>query len=374
MLDASVVAYSFLSLIFFDLFVKERKMRDGILAGTFLGLGILTKYSALIFLIIPLAFFILKSLKRTWKTGFRQASFILDLPSFLVLVPAGLIALPPFIVLYLHDRFLFKNHLMTNLGLLRDQWFFDSRSFSFFNYGADLFWWLTYPIAILSLVGLVIALKRWRSWYVFLLYFALTVLGLLYKTPFYPRYFLLAIPFLSVLSLLAYDFFSERLLRVPWLSLVLSLVIPLLILPTFFEAFRSTNHLLIESAAQRLGPKTAPAHPWLFSTYWPNFVNFLEGNGRMKVGWLADNSWETSAFTDSNGRSALEILATEGGLVAIEDLYSSSANFKNPLARVNARSEIESKYSADEVIGDRSPNFPHYKAHFNKVSLYYFPK
>ncbi len=94
----------------------------------------------------------------------------------------------------------------------------------------------------------------------------------------------------------------------------------------------------------------------------------------VSVAWLADSSWETSAFVDSNGRSSLDILRENGGLVAVESLYSSDRRFKNPTSRLTARELILGKIKPSRTIFDKSPNFPHYKNSANRVDLFLVSK
>ena len=377
MLDATVVAFSTLSLIFFDLSRREGRISYSILAGLFLGLGILTKYSALVFLIVPILFFLFSSARKTLAVVRREGVLRLDLGSTIFLLTTFLVVLPVFITIFWHDRYLFKLHLLTNLGLLRDHWWAQSQSFGLIgnrDFLGNILWWTTWPVALLSLLGLLVLIRNFKSWYIFSSYIPIVVLGLFYKTPFYPRYFLLIIPFLSILSALLFEKIADQFTKKghPRLFWFTAALFVFLILPTSYEAFRSSRHNLIEDSAAYVNSTVGAKNKdlWVFSTYWPNFYTFLiQGS---KVGWLADSGWETSAFVDSQNLSSLEIIKNSPAVVLIEDLYSPDPKFKNPSSRLNARSQIQKGYSPIKIIEDNQPNFPHYRSAENKISIYVF--
>lgn len=376
MLDASVVSFSFLSLIFFDLAVeKNRRFYFG-LSGFFLAVGFLVKYSALIFLVVPVLYFLLNSARRSLTSLKKYSTLSLDLNGTIMLLIFSLLVFPVFLTLYFHDRYLFKLHLLTNLGLLKDFWWLQAKSINVKEYMGSFPWWLTTPVIVLSLLAIFIMVKKVRKWSILLIYLCLSILGIFYKTPFYPRYVLLLVPFLSILSAIFLDYLYTRLRvlnrpRLFYLVLALSLFF---ILPTSVEAFRSTRHNILENSSTFVVQHKAEVgeDPWLFSTYWPNFFSGLVSTRRF--GWLADSAWETSAFVDSGGQSSLDILRIAGGIVIVEDLYSGSSNFRNPSSRTVAREKILNGLSPNFVVSDNAPNFPHFDKGLNSMRIYMVTK
>lgn len=142
--------------------------------------------------------------------------------------------------------------------------------------------------------------------------------------------------------------------------------------PTSWEAALSSKHILLEETRASIKKVKRASDSWLFSTYWPNF--FSRDISPLKVAWLADSFWETSAFMDSNGKSSLDVLRESGGLVVVESLYSSDRRFKNPTSRLTAREFILGKAKPSQTIIDNSPNFPHYRVSDNRIDIYSMDK
>ena len=372
MLDASVISFSFLSFIFFDLAVAKNKRLYFGISGFFLAVGFLVKYSALIFLVVPVLYFLFNGAKRSLSSLRRHSLFSLDLNSSILFLIFFLLVAPVFLILYLHDRYLFKLHLLTNLGLLKDFWWLQAKSLNVKEFLGSFPWWLTVPIIVFSVLGFFIAVRQMRRWPFLLIYLCLSIVGIFYKTPFYPRYVLLLVPFLSVLCAIFLDYLYTRLRILSWSRLfypILTLSL-LFILPTSIEAFRSTRHNIMENTSSFVLRHKAELGEtaWLFSTYWPNFFRNYVGN--LKVGWVADSAWETSAFAQSDGKSSLDILRSSGGVVVVEQLYSQSSNFQNPVSRINGWAQVEEDYKPTTIIYDRSPNFPHFRNSLNSLTVY----
>ena len=354
---------------------KNRRFYFGI-SGFFLAVGFLIKYSALIFLVVPILYFLLNSAKRSLSSLRKYSALSLDLNSSIFFLIFSFLVAPVFLALYFHDRYLFKLHLLTNLGLLKDFWWLQAKSINAKEFLSSFPWWLTIPIIVFSVLGIFIVAKSIRRWLFLLIYLCLSIIGILYKTPFYPRYVLLLIPFLSILSAIFLGNFYTKLralglskLFYPFLAGCLFIV-----LPTSLEALRSTQHTIVEDTASFVVQHKAEVgdKAWLFSTYWPNFFRNYICN--RKVGWVADSSWETSAFTDSAGKSSLEILRAAGGIVVIEGLYSGSSNFRNPSSRTAAREKILNSLSPNFVVLDNAPNFPHFDKGVNSMRIYIVTK
>lgn len=394
MLDSALVAFSFLFLVCFQAALKKKSIWLGILSGVFLSVAILVKYSALIYLGLAGLVFLWQSVSATfgnfkdwldvknWKNNIARLEFLrLDSTATFALLVVTFLVCPIAFACWRFDSWHFKQHLYTNLGFIVDFWRHAGSALSVFSYFSYWTWWLSLPVTILFLIGLLPALRDYKRWWVLLGGLLLTIFVLVRQKPFYPRYFLMLIPFISLISAYGLELVWELLswywslmkkdTTLKWrtrsyFELVIVFV-ALLILPSI-EAWRSSQHRLIEDASAYIYQNAQEENPWVFTNYWPNFFSFAIPTSRAT--WLSDSPWESSAFVPGEARSAITILDQEGGWVALENLYSYSPMFISPDARTNAWKMIRDQYDPVIVIEDYSPNFPHFKTNLNKIGIY----
>lgn len=396
LIEVMVTSLMFLAFFVFDYSLSQKKLKWSVVSGLLLGAAILTKYTAFIFVLPLVGIWGWRVLSRVviWvkEGGFTKISGIrfigviriiedlVDLPSFIPLVIAGLITLVSAFVFYLHDGFLFKMQAGASLGIFTDFWK-DIAGGYWEVWAGKTGWWLGWPVLILGLggfiwyvVGRVRGIKGVKEFDYFALLTIVTVLLITTRKPFNPRYFLPIVPFLCTWAgfgvgelavLFKRDFFSKAL---GLLGLLGSLF--WLSLSAVF-AFRSANHYLIERAGNFIANSQQPtANSYLFSNWWPTF--FEQSSGLENATWLAESVKETNEFADSKDRSALVILNQEGGVVLLESLYSK--DLFTPEVRKVAQDLVENNLQPTAVISDFQPNFPFYKQSYNEVKVYLIEK
>jgi hypothetical protein len=383
LIEMTVTAFILLFIFSLDRAWEKRNKKLAVLAGLFLGGSILTKYTALPFLFVPL-FFILHSSFKNPLTR-KGEIFPLDLIPTLCLAVAGLIFVPLAFIIYRHEPFFFRQQLSSVLG--------GQTGFGFYlSYLRPFVSWLTWPVAILGLIGIYFVwIKRdWRLRPV-LAYFLFTSYFIFTRDELVPRYFLALAPFVSVFAgagltvlLTSFGCYTNQLNRIFGYAIahrnirsgkevvVVGMVLLLLIfvLPKSHEAFRATQHNVLEEVGQFIKERNTDDR-WIFSNYWPPQVGFAAGT--TKSTWLANCAWETQAFSSPPaGKSSLDILQEEGGFVVLEEIYS--VRLINPACRTEAWDYIRQNYEPVKIFTDTSPNFPFTSRTRNKIEVYEMEK
>lgn len=376
-LEMAVFSFASLFLFTIDFALAKKSWPASAASGFFLGLALLAKYSAFIFVALLGVCFLYSLVGENfkgwrpsnWKKKFAEKeAIVLNLYLTTAAVIFFVTVFPVAFVLRQHDPYHFKHHLLTNLGQIRDFWWTRGRELSVLSYLPDLPFWFTWPVIFLSLFGLFYALKNWRSFRLLLAGFFLTAVFVLPRTPFYPRYSFSLIPFLSVFSAFGlwevFLRFKSR-FNLPF-SLCLLLFV-LLLLPSAGEALLATRHRLVEDVGVYI-KNQREENPWVFANYWPIF--FGQAAGSEKATWLADSVWEAKAFVPDASKPPLEILVQEGGFVVLEKLYATSPIFVHPESRLKAFRFVENSLNPQKVIVDPSPNFPHFRESYNEAKVY----
>lgn len=371
LLDSTAIAFGLLSVYAFEVAWQQRSKKWSIFSGLLLTVALMTKYTALIFF-LPLPIFWFYSLiKENWSDFRRGNSIKLDLISTLTILVVLFLTWPVLYLMRQHEPYFFKLQTLTSLGFIRDFWRIKGGELNILVHLGNMPWWLTWPILILFPFGLLILLGREiKRLPAFSLSLLITLIIVLPFRPFYPRYFYPLVPFIAILSASALDRLMSKL--VVWQRCILCLLTVALMWPTAWEAFRSTQHTLIERAGSYVADRSqeflADAKPWLLTNYWPNIVGAAAQNDRST--WLTTSPWDASAFVPGVKESPLNLLEKEGGFVLLEELYSHSKMFIHPPQRSESWAEVERRYRPVSIIRDDSPNFPHFLDKSNQVAIY----
>lgn len=378
LLDMTVAALSILFLFLFDSALSKKSNRLFLLSGIVLAGAILVKYSALIYLPIPLVYFSLSFL-RSNIVGLRYSNLIskwkelsyLKIPTgpFICLLAVFFLTVPLAFALRTLDPYQFKLQTLTSLGFVRDFWRLRGDALTILYYKWDVFWWIGYPIAFLFLVGLSRTKDFYRVMPVTFYGFILTLLVILPHTPFYPRYFFPLIPFVAIIAGLGGEFLLIKFSKANFaiVTVFCGIVFGIIAQQSLY-AWKSTNHSLIEEVGLYIKNTTVSERPWIFTSYWPNYFGYSAGSSRAT--WLSDSAWDASAYVRDISASPLEILGKEGGFAVLEDLYSNSPIFIHSDSRLRAWEIIKSRYDILKTIVDVNPNFPHSRARENSINIY----
>lgn len=372
LLDMGTAAAATLFLFSFDYALSRRSLFFSILSGIFLGLSLLIKYSALIYLLVLGLYALVRNLKSFKEKFGRSGYFELDTLTTLPLIISFLLTFPLAFLLRRLDPFQFKLQLFTSLGFVRDFWRLKGGDLTLAHYGGDIIWWLSVPVIILALFSPLYLFKEWRRFHVLILGLLLTALFVLPHTPFYPRYFFPLIPFAAVLAGLGSEWLLTRLKLSRTRVFICSGVLLLFILPSAYEAWASTQHRLIDDTGAYINGLSPSRNPWIFTSYWPNYFGVAAGSARAT--WLTSSAWDAGAYVKDIPASPLELLGKEGGFVVLENLYSPSPIFIHNPERFKAWKLIREQNSPVKIIEDKYPNFPHFSNKKNSAEIYYFPK
>ena len=355
LIEMTVVTFILLFLFSFERAFGKRSKKLAVISGVFLGSAVLTKYTALPFLVIPVLYLLRSTLKLNWGKSLEYLR--LDLIPTLTLAVAFLTCAPLGFVIYRHEPFFFRQQLSSVLGGQTGFGFYPSYLWPFFS-------WLTWPVAVLALMGIyfVWTKKEWRlksllGYFLFTSYFIFT------RDALVPRYFLVLVPFVSIFAGIAFAYLNDR---SKYLGAAVALLLLVVMVPKSYEAFRATKHTVLEEIGQFIKERNVEDR-WVFSNYWPPQVGFAVGTS--KATWLANCAWETQAFADPPaGKSSLDILSEEGGFVVLEEIYS--GKLINPTCRTEAWDFIRQNYQPTKVFVDTSPNFPSSPQPQNKLEVY----
>jgi hypothetical protein len=397
LIEMMVTSLMFLSFFSFDYAIREKNLKWSVVSGALLSLAILTKYTAFVF-VVPMVLVwiaeVLRALVRrlrgkqnflrlkgpfnshTARKLFATAPSLLNLHLLLPLAIAGMVTLATVFVFYLHDGFVFKLQAGASLGIFTD-WWKDVAGGFWESWSGKIGWWVGWPVLLLGCAGFLLGIGK--SFRVFGLFFVITALLITTRKPFNPRYFLTVLPFLCIYAALGLGWISAKLpipqsVGLRWrnptgfsLAILLTAVFCLMI-PGATTAFQASNHTIIERTGHCIKESTfhIPHSTFLFSNWWPTY--FSEPAGVKNTTWLAESVKETNELANTDNRSALTILDQEGGVVALESLYSK--DLYTPAVRKVAQDLVERNLKPTEIIEDKQPNFPFYESTYNEIKVY----
>src|SRR3989338_4962058 len=387
LIEMTVMLFAFLFLFLFDLGVRHKNWKLIILGGISLGAGILTKYTALIFCLVPVIYFAFELLKNLviQKTKFVKKLSWLTFPfwsSVLTGVLAIIIPLPVVAYFLIVDPIRFK--LLTKASVLESPEFWGPVGIHFYfsEYAQQLSFLVGSVMLIAALLGIgYIYVEKKSEWVLFLTAMLTAGFFVVKRNP-YPRYFVILIPFFAILAGLG-SYFLYKLITFNlrgYKAINLGGCLLLFVLLSIHEAyysFASANHQLVEDTANYLKKVNTQSKP-VFSTYWPNLFAYA-GTGE-RTSWLTDSAWDVGAFGKNwpEGLNSLQVLIKEGGYVIIEDRYSNYLwDEMDRVAKVTSNvrkqpSELIAKTKEPiMVIKDNRPNFPYFSNTWeNTIKIY----
>lgn len=350
LIEMSVAAFILLFIFAFDRAWEKRNKKLALTSGLFLGCAVLTKYTALPFLAIPTLYLLYSTLKLNWGKSLEYLR--LDIVPTLSLAAAFVTFVPLAFITYRHEPFFFRQQLSSVLG--------GQTGFGFYlSYLRPFVSWLTWPVAVLGLIGIYFSWIK-KDWQLRTLlgYFLFTSYFIFTRDELVPRYFLILVPFVSIFAGICVNVLIQR---YKYLGAAAALLLVVTV-PKSYESFLATQHNVLEEVGEFIEERNADDH-WVFSNYWPPQVGFVSSTS--KATWLANCAWETQAFANPPaGKSALDILAEEGGFVVLEEIYVQK--LRNPACRTEAWDFIRQNYEPTKVFVDTSPNFPFIPHLFDK--------
>lgn len=348
----------------------KNPLKMAILSGFLLGLAIAVKTTALVFLIIPILFTLLSFWQSLglMRTGLNDFTLSISLtPEWykglvyngLVLALGIIIPVVSFLPYYFLYPVIFKDRLFLTFfahnveGALQKL-----QTANYYLTHLDL--WLSIPVLILILFGLikVFFLKR-TDWFLLIL-FMLPILLFLSSNEPRGRYFVLLAPALIIIASLGLDLILKIFSRFSSLSRISQVIVPLIffltILPSTQVVLESTNHSVLEQVTKIIDQDYQDQ--MLFSTFWPPVVQYVSGYPTAR---LTDTDADASRdhnelpFFSPLPPTIPTIYVTKNPAYVLIHKPLDKHEFSE---RKRAVEKIETGYKPLAVVSDNKANFP----------------
>ncbi len=375
----SLLSFFVIAFIFsLDKAVNSKSEKWAAISGVFLAAAVLTKYTALPFIALPVIIFAFIALRQLQNKGIR---FLLKLKEWyrlakiqaVTLLTSFLVVFPPIIFIYSHDPLEFRTQLRYILSFGQERTNFAALKFLLPNLSEYLSW----PILILFILGLAylfFSLRIKKIW-IFFVGFLLIAFFVLRANLIGPRYFMILTPFVSVFAGICLGKILETVgSKVWWLAPLVLVSIAGLISPSSWLALQSTRHDIIEQVGAFI--REQRKDEWVFSNYWASA--FVDPIGTYKITWLSGGLADSTSYSGKKeslyekiDEPSLNKIMKEGGFVILEENYS--LDLINSSARESALSPIKGLYQPIKIFEDRQPNYPFPKKIPNKISVYKIP-
>lgn len=366
--------------IFFErLKTSKTRSRTALWAGIFLGISVLVKTTALILFVIPAFYFVVSLLDRfsisvpsfnSFKFGFSLAKDYLKrgLDNGIV-ISAGLLisvnAFVPYAILY---PSIFKDRLyLTFFSHNADAALTRFRTISYYLNHLD--YWLTLPVIVLTLIGIVYLIWKRDFGFTITLFFSLVISYFLVSNEARGRYFVLLTPYLIVLASLGMlklgDWISQLSKQSSYTLLPLAVLV--VMLPQSNFALQSSQHSVLEQASSYL--KSIYKNQHVFSNYWPQIIQYSSGIPIARLTTtmvdLSRDYNEFPTFSPVKDRMALDYLKDSDVIFVVTKPVEKEEFTERKLGI----QFVEQHYQPDVVLTDSKPNFPE-KVEAYKISVY----
>lgn len=361
LMEMMVGALIFLAIATFEAaFTRESKWL-AVLSGVCIGLGILTKYTAVPLLGLPFLY----SVYQFKKYQFNLKKYLIPV---ITLASAVISGLPLFAFIYFYNPQGTREGIKETFGIVGDK-----HPIDLVYYFSNLSYFLSWTVFLLLVVALVISLYKFKQTYLMLLALLFFFVVVIFNTRIHqaePRYFFVVMPFIA--TLIGYSFgwlLKEKKISSRLTFVSISLIV-LSILPFSYVALDSTHHLLIRQIWTFIKQRQT-ANQWVLSDYWPSA--FVDALG-YRITWLTVNGDDAASLHlklpnyQPIYEDPLKIIGKTGFFIIIEDKYSEKLGMSQ--ARKGARDLIEKTKDPVAVFEDTSPNFPFFPDSKNTVKIY----
>lgn len=362
LIESFLTTLAFLTFYYSEQAWKEKKVEKALIGGIFLGLTILTKFSAIIIL-ISLGIFFFWELKGLIRKPFNFDRRLIKIP-LLIYAIAFLLSAPILLFFSILGRGVFRDQIKLILSI--------PSTFDPVKY-VDLFLTVfTIPVTALFITGLILIILNKRQDMILTLITVFVGLYFIFKTEVAPRYLVILIPY--VVIIVSFTFYSlQQAIKNLSQRVIFSLGIGLLflyVIPVTIVAFRSGYHTFLEEGGKVVGERKETR--WVLTNYWPSV--FVDQVG-YKITWLSNEFEDSAAFSwyptskyHKIENSATATIDREGALIILEDLYSQQIS-KDP-KRKEPGDKIRSNYKPVRVVTDTNPNWPFFESSNNKLFIY----
>lgn len=371
-LEATWVFFTLSSLLMMEMAKNKQSKLFAFFSGFLLGLSLLTKYSAMFIIPLYLIFFLVRSIKFTKDSSFKEIR--LDLLYGISLLVCLVMVLPFFYFFKRLDYINFVYQTKQSLGLIGGrQWSFPQIKENLHNLLGNSIWWFSLPVLVFFILGFTTKNLAWLKIFILLLLFIC-----LSKVPSYPRYFYVLTPFIAIFT--GFGFESAEALFHLWVgkivtkkqsTLLLFLILITISLPSSLEAFSSSYHNLIEDSAKYINQRSTQKPTAVFSDYWPRY--FCRGYDFKYCTWFTLRFEDFSSFYSNDEKMTIADILGKEEVWYVKENYYSGKNISPDRGRLKAQRRYLQDVTATAVVVDDAPNFPFFKGR-NKVELFKFSK
>lgn len=348
--------------------------KKSLLSGLLLGLTIAVKTIAVIFLLVPVIKIALNLGEAVWQHRFKSNLIIKHITDFnlflrpnlnllLVIMVGVLTTIVGFLPGYFYSPTQLKDSLVRStirhtdgsLKTIIQNWQY---------YLEHLNLWLSWPIILLAIVGLLYILryqlKAWRR----LVIFVFLILVMLTVNEPRARYFVLLLPFITILAGLGLNLtqqvINKRFKNLP--TIVLPTILAAVIFPYSQIAYEGTNHSVFEQAFNKLRNLYPTQERTIFSTFWPPIIQDTSGYPTARLTRYKDDVNRDHAeypnfspYFNDHPAHFLTRPDYQGKLIFLVVKPLDQADLQERLAAVEM---IESNPPHLEIFSDNKPNFP----------------
>lgn len=377
LIEMQLSFFTFLYVILLEKSWSNKSKKWSVLTGLILGLGLLTKYSLLPLVGLPVILlgfdFLTDLIKKRNLTYVLSPEFRNKLYKLLTIyISAFLVFAPVTYFNYSLGPIEFKSQLHQDFGLSK-RVFEISVVKEYLTTLPSFLGLATILLFILGLIPLFMKFKKNLSIIstICLLSFVIARISI-----YQPRYLMIIIPLVLVVSALGMDELFKRLkgagLYTKEIGLVLIMTVLFTLIPGYFKAVEASRHTIIEEVGKFIAVENK-SNQWVTTNYWPSA--FVDEVG-YKITWYSSN--QSDAAGPSGGgktkyiypdKATTEIINKEGGWVIVENRYSREIS-KNP-ERKNPVTELVTTQTPIKVFTESQPNWPFYPDGDIKISVYH---
>ncbi len=379
LIEMLISFFAFSYIVSFQIAWEKNSFKWASVSGVALGLGLITKYSILPLLGVPVVVCGLEILSQIIKT--KSLKFLLFkefIRKNLLIVVLGLTALVIFAPVtyfnYSLNPFEFKTQIKQDFAL-------GGRTFELpvvMSYLQAIPSFFTWSVVGLFVLGIIRGLKSWRQYLPIFLSIVLLTYALLKIALYTPRYFVILVPFLVVLIGLGTNWLVEIItqkLKIPLSSNQvmggITLAIVVLGVSPLITAFSASYHITIEEVGNYVKEQNTD-NQWVASNYWPSA--FVDQVG-YKISWYSSDLRDSKTFSaegktkyQSLDSPTFDLINKEGGWVIIENLFSQTIS--KGRERYDLLNTLKSRQPV-KIFTDLSPNWPYSSTNSNTFSVYH---
>jgi len=370
LIEMSLTFFVFSGLVLFESALDRKNKLLGFFSGILLGLGILSKYTALIFILVIIIYLLVKVVLNFNKKSLGIIQILL-----FHLLALALVTIPIVLTLIFYDRSNFKWQTLQTLNR-------NNRPDTFFllDYLKNSFEFFTPLVVFFIFIGVLSLLQRKLRGFELIFLSLIFLLYFIFKQNITPRYLVVILPFISIFAgygaYIAFQFIKSRLKIRPFiLQISFIFIVVFSMFQSSLKALNSSYHTFVEDVGRFVGTINKDDR-WILTNYWPSI--YIDETRSYKTTWLSGDLADSKAFSTfpkskyaKIDEPSFEILNKEGAIVILEDFFSKNITADK---RKEAEFFIRNNFQPLKIFEDKNPNWPFkFNGEVNRIYVYYIP-